>query len=1581
MSKFYYLAIVLMFLGFSVSGQNRFLPFTKELKESDASEQTILPRKEVKDLGDGFIEVTYYFEGAEVIDRAHDDDLYNFLQIKGFGQLGQVGAPALPMRNDQFVMSKGTSPALELVDTTFEDYPNFMVHPALEPAQDTQGAPDPVFEKDAAVYHSNAFFPTNQVKISMDQIMSDIRIASVRVCPVQFNPVSKTLRVYSKLVYRFYKGVGTTASSLDQRTLDVLKTEVVNPSQLVDDEGSLTDEVDPDAHDYIIITHQDFDEAANKLAAWKSSLGYKVDVVSKAAWTANNVREEIAERYRTWNPKPKYYVIIGDVEFVPSMPFHTSRGEEFFSDLYYSCMDGDDDFTPDMARGRLSVETVAQANIVVDKIIKYEKDPVEDADFYQNGVNCAQFQDVQAGNPRDGFAARRFCHTSEDIRNYITGQGYDVERIYYTNPANNPTNFNNGYYSNGEAIAPELLRANGFQWDGDADDVAREINDGKFYVFHRDHGYAGGSGWAHPEFVTNQMDRLHNGDKLPVVFSINCHTGEFSLDECFAEKFLRLEDAGAVAVFGASYYSYSGPNDGLSIGLVEAIWPNPGILPSFGAGSRAVNAPAQGFANATTTLGDVLNLGLLRMNQTWAPNNDYLLYTYRLFHLFGDPAMRMWTQQPTTIHATLPEEVTHGMNRLVVSDVDCEDALVTITVDGKLLSKSTVRDGRAELVFDEIQVGDHAMVTVSKSNCRPVYKEYSLPKIAPITKFSIKESFPIKGAHAIVHFISECEGNVVKYQWNFGSADIEFLEGTSAMSQNPVVKYTKQGMFDVTLNASNKYGDNDFTIANAVEYIEGLIPVTCTNVAHYPSDKYDFGIYKVQVGDLSITSKSTFAEGGYVDQTSKGVFEANGSNVTVSVTLGNDHPEAVGIFIDKNNDGELTNAELVATSKAINGEQDVQFNVDDSFLKGKKVRMRIVSDYDRYDITTACQELYYGQAEDFTIIFGSQAGSVKIVSAPTVSENSASFELKIANIDATNINEQGVVISKSSTPTILDAKYTTSNPNVLISTVVVAGLDFNATYYARAYVMDGSAVTYSDEFVFRTEEKRGILASTTCTNSTTNTAGDYGFGIYQVKIGDMQVDSKGSFEEHGYVDQTNKGIFEVNTSSVECEVTVGSSYSENIAIYIDKNNDGALSNDELVVSSKNIQGSCKLSFDIDNSYTLNTVIRMRVISEYNTYDITTPCQDLYYGQAEDFAVRFSSVAPAVQTLSSPVVHEDFVEIGMEVSGIMLSDILEQGVAVATNVNPTVSDLKYSVSAPTSLVNTIEIRDLTVNTFYYARAYMTTSTGTVYGNVVTFKTKEVIQIAAASCTNVQKFTTGDFGFGIYKVQYGNNQVISSGGLEEGGYVDNATGSSWTVDATTMELDITVGSSYHENLGIFIDKDNNGELTGDELVLKADNIIGENHLSFEVGNDFVRNYPLRMRIVSDYNGYEITSPCQDLAYGQAEDYSVTFTSKATEVNNWNAFNTDMDQLDVEVKGSASVNKVMIFPNPVVTEMHIILTDKPKTRIAAELINVAGHTVEQFYLNERDNLVSVNLPSGIYFVRVLLNNKVVLKKVVVK
>ena len=371
-------------------------------------------------------------------------------------------------------------------------------------------------------------------------------------------------------------------------------------------------------------------------------------------------------------------------------------------------MDGDDDYVADIYLGRLSVSTSSEASVVVNKIINYEKSPITTVSFYNTGVNCAYFQD----DNNDGEADRRFAQTAEEVRTYLLTQGKSVQRIYYTN-STNPTNWNNTYYSNGEPIPSELCKP-GFAWNGNASDIIKAINTGAFYVLHRDHGNY--TCWGDPYFNQSDIGKLNNGNKLPVVFSMNCQTGQFNGQTCFTETFLRKSNGGCVAIYGATQNSYTPLNDILTGGMFDAIWPSPGLritIPNKTSGGQT--------PTPTYQLGQILNQGLARMSEIYGTKDSYSLYTREIFHCFGDPSMRIYTDVPTVFSGVT---VNRGSNNITVSLSNGEKATITFynLINGKVTSYVG-----SSVVYDT-KTPKHVTVCISGHNTIP-YISYGISPV------------------------------------------------------------------------------------------------------------------------------------------------------------------------------------------------------------------------------------------------------------------------------------------------------------------------------------------------------------------------------------------------------------------------------------------------------------------------------------------------------------------------------------------------------------------------------------------------------------------------------------------------------------------------------------------------------------------------------------------------------------------------------------------------------------------------------------------------------------------------------------
>lgn len=618
------------------------------------------PQRTVQRTDDG-ITVAYMFTG-NIPSACNAGDGGCVWRIEGFGLRDAPGGYATPFRVDAFAVPEGCTAVVETVDSAFVDYDCRLAPARRIPEKGT--AAEGVVKEGGQNASQGGFYPRKvAVAAWRGSVYRGREICNVVVNPVQYDAAANKARAYSKITYkvRFVPKAGARAMAGAPATKPViLPADNMLGNITMNGASAKTNDMavkaagaaaGDDTRDYLIISVDKYAEAVDRFAAWKELLGFRVHKVLKGSWNSDDVKAEVEKAYAE-NPALYYMLIVGDHDDVPGqyMEHHADDGDfsVHYTDLYYGCMDGECDETPDIYRGRLSVSSPEEAATVVDKIIGYEKRPPTDAGFYERGVNCADYLDNDNG-VADDYEDRRYVQTAEEIRAYMLGQGKDVERVYSTNYEITPKYWNRNYFSFGEPIPEDMLKP-AFAWDGNEGDIRRAINSGVFYVLHRDHGLV--DCWENPYFSVKHVDMLQNGDLLPVVFCVNCDNGAFQAD-CLAERFLRKQGGGAVAVIAASDISYSGYNDALACGLFDAIWPEPGLRPKFpGVNSLGGETPAP-----TYELGQILDQAQVRVSETFGSpdpsvssneKNDSFcrIVTKEIYHCFGDPSMQICTEMP-----------------------------------------------------------------------------------------------------------------------------------------------------------------------------------------------------------------------------------------------------------------------------------------------------------------------------------------------------------------------------------------------------------------------------------------------------------------------------------------------------------------------------------------------------------------------------------------------------------------------------------------------------------------------------------------------------------------------------------------------------------------------------------------------------------------------------------------------------------------------------------------------------------------------------------------------------------------------
>jgi PKD repeat protein len=260
-------------------------------------------------------------------------------------------------------------------------------------------------------------------------------------------------------------------------------------------------------------------------------------------------------------------------------------------------------------------------------------------------------------------------------------------------------------------------------------------------------------------------------------------------------------------------------------------------------------------------------------------------------------------------------------------------------------------------------------------------------------------------------FISTTLNNPTTYLWDFGDG------GTSPLA-NPTHTYALPGTYLVELLACNATGCDSITYSVTVNSNVGPIPASC-----YPATTgwcCGRGITNVTFNTINNTS----ADGsvGYEDFTctsSTSLFA--GQSYTMQVTTGPLWVEWVRAWIDFNNDGVFTPAteQVFATLALMN--HTVTVNIPAIAVFNQPLRMRVGSEFNTEPIPAPCNNVLYGQFEDYTIFIidptgiTEQAGGTNFSIAPNPFTGTTTVSFTLDNETPVSIdvfNTAGEIILK-----------------------------------------------------------------------------------------------------------------------------------------------------------------------------------------------------------------------------------------------------------------------------------------------------------------------------------------------------------------------------------------------------------------------------------------------------------------------------------------------------------------------------------------------------------------------------------------
>lgn len=689
------------------------------------------------------------------------------VSVSKMGDELEAGAPQLPHDAIPVMIGDRAEMQVSVIKSSFVDFENIEVAPSKGNIS-RQVNPDDVPYVYGEMYSQNAFWPATQAYLEKPYIIRDFRGQNIMVYPFAYNPVTKTLRVYTDMTIAVTKVSDNGENQKSARKSSTIKMDPEQKAQydrrfINFNQASSRYTFDEDFGEMLIICTDAYMDNLQPLVEWKNQSGRPTTLVSLSAAGGNNIeniKSYVSNFYNDPAHNLEFLLLVGEFNDITPKNYGSGSGGTCYSDNYLGKLEGTDDYL-EVLVGRFSVENAADADLQVSKTIYYERDVMAGASWGNRGMGI-------------GYYGAGSGHFGED----------DYQHIDYIRD----TLLNYTY-----ATVTEHHGGSG----GDASQatISATINEGISIINYCNHGDV--TLWGVANYSTSNVAALTNDGMLPVVWSVACLNGKFDYGTCFAESWLRAKNNSTGAPTGAVAGMFS---------FVSQPW----VPPMYGQDEMVdILTEWHSADQFNHTIGGAsLNGSMYVLDM--APNDSY--QTFNTWILFGDPSSLIRTDIPAEMNVSVsPSALMIGMTSLDVT-ADAEYGIATLSNADGVIASAKIINGSATLEFAALNAVETLTLTVIGYN-----------KAAEVMELEV---LPAEGAYISVDAYTPGNVPVAEEQhmsMTFKNVGVDPTSGTTTVvlsSADANITFTdNEGSFGVlaantTITLTDEFA---FTVAPGVE--------------------------------------------------------------------------------------------------------------------------------------------------------------------------------------------------------------------------------------------------------------------------------------------------------------------------------------------------------------------------------------------------------------------------------------------------------------------------------------------------------------------------------------------------------------------------------------------------------------------------------------------------------------------------------------------------------------------------------------------------------------------------------------------
>ena len=718
-----------------------------------------------------------------ITNKVTDHGDFTQLLLPDYHLSSDAGEPELPEIHRLIEIPQDANTRIEIVSSKYEEYdlgdlgiinPIFPSQPSVSKSQKPE---DITFIINSEVYSKNNLLGKDLVSVDIQGQLRAIRLANINIRPVDYNPASGILRIYSNLEVNIHFDNANFVKT------DNIKETYSSPyfesiyNQVSNYTSTNRDDLIADPVSYVIISSPIFLNALNDFIEWKTEKGFNVIIgnTSEIGSSTSSIKGFIENLY--YNPEgdlpaPSFVLFVGDIAQLPS--YNGTTGSHV-TDLYYVDMTGD--MIPDIHYGRFSAQNISQLESQISKTLEYEKYEMPDPSYLEEVLMVA-----------------------------------GVDASYASTYGNGQINYGNSYYFNEDHdISTHTYLYPASDAAGAAAAIIQDYSEGVGFANYTAH--CSSAGWADPSFTVSDVSGLYNTNQYNLMIGNCCTSTAFDV-ESFGEAILRAENTGAVGYIGGTNSTYWNEDYWWGVGNGN-ITANPTYL-GTGPGVYDCSFHENNEDNWAVVNSTMMMAGNLAVVEAGGSLVDYY---WEIYHLMGDPSVSTYFGIPEENNLSYPEFLPLGSSSITISGEPY--TYVGITQNGNLIGSGQLdRFGSIDLSLSGANIPGNAQIVGSCQNHQPYFGEILIASpegpYVMVESSSFTAGSPASDDLDMIQF-----GETVSLNLNLenvGNDDANGVE-VNLTTNDPYINITNS-----SVTAFNLASDNSYNVEGFEFVVDGNVP-------------------------------------------------------------------------------------------------------------------------------------------------------------------------------------------------------------------------------------------------------------------------------------------------------------------------------------------------------------------------------------------------------------------------------------------------------------------------------------------------------------------------------------------------------------------------------------------------------------------------------------------------------------------------------------------------------------------------------------------------------------------------------------